>query len=325
MSKKNELLKLLYIYSETYLTSEKLCIKLGLRPSALHKMIEELRKEGYNITGYQGKGYSISATTDPITAQSIQAYYPMEKEKIRIFNSLPSTNATAKEMAILGAPEGTLCIATHQTKGRGRMDRVFFSPKDSGVYFSVILRPQLRPEGALSITTLAAVSVCRAIEAVTGEEAQIKWVNDVFYKGKKVCGILTESALSEDYTRLNYVILGIGINIYSPRNGFPAELQSIAGSIFDSPIENGRARILAGTLKYFFEGYKHIENNEHLHTYKEKCFLPGKEVTVIQGDTIYPARALEICDDFSLSVEKSDGEVEHLLSGEVSIRMENAK
>ncbi len=322
MAEKEEILKLLHFYGSDYISAEMLGKRLGVPKHKIYSYIQALRKEGHVIFGCQNRGYALFPIDDPLTPASVAASCRLGQNQIRVFKTLPSTNTTAKEMASLGAPEGTVCIAETQTKGRGRMDRVFFSPAQTGLYMSIILRPEIQPADALLITTLAAVSVAETIESLTGEEAKIKWVNDVYYHEKKVCGILTEAAFCADTKALDYVVLGIGVNIYNAPDGFPTEIESIAGAIFPTPVPYARSKIAAGILNRFFEGYKTITTKPHLNAYQEKSILTGKSVTVYRGNEIFRGKVLNISDDFSLEIELPDGQTTRLSSGEVSIKME---
>ena len=143
-------------------------------------------------------------------------------------DSVTSTNTELIEMAKNGAKEGTVLIASEQTAGKGRTGKSFYSPEGSGVYLSILLRPDFKPEDALFLTTIAAVATAKAIESVSDKEAKIKWVNDVYLDNKKVCGILTESALSSDMEKLDYAVVGIGINLCPPEGGFPDDIKNIA-------------------------------------------------------------------------------------------------
>lgn len=237
-----------------------------------------------------------------------------------LFDTLASTNETAKELATQGASEGTVVIAEHQTAGRGRMNRSFFSPKGTGIYMSLILRPNLLAKQSLWMTTAAATAVAEAIEAVTGKPTQIKWVNDVFCDGKKVCGILTEGAWNIENGQFAYAILGIGINVTEPENGFPDALQSIAGAVSTNTDPSFRLRLLANVLERFWTDYTHLQDRKFLPRYQAKSLLQGKSVTVLRGEQSRRAVAGEIDDDFRLFVRYANGETEWLSSGEVSIR-----
>ena len=187
--------------------------------------------------------------------------YLRYKFKISTFDVLESTNTTAKELAQNGADEGTVIIAKEQTAGKGRLSRTFFSP-NGGLYMSIILRPTISSEKTTFITAAAAVAVCRAIKTVTGIDTGIKWVNDIYLNGKKVCGILTSGAINSEKKNLDYAILGIGLNIDPPKGGFNKEIKNIATSLFkENCDEDTKARLTAEILNEFFDLYRNIEKN----------------------------------------------------------------
>ena len=212
-----------------------------------------------------------------------------------------STNRAAKELARQGTPHGTAVLAERQTAGRGRLGRAFFSP-EGGLYLSVILYPQCPPEDRVLMTPMAAVAVCRALEQVCGISPGIKWVNDLYLGGKKLCGILCEGCGDA-------VIVGIGLNLYTPEGGFPAEIPATA---LDVPVDR---RALAEAIRQQL-----LQPGEFLAEYRERCLLLGKTVTVhpVVGEA-YAARAVELDDRCRLVVESCRG-VETLDSGEVSVR-----
>lgn len=321
MKEKDNLLKLLFFYSNNYISSDSLGKKLGISQKKVYRLIEELRNEGYNIHACKNRGFSLYDLNDTLSPSELSKYYPVSLDKIRVFSSLPSTNSTAKEMAIYGAPEGTVVLAEKQSKGHGRFERFFFSPADSGLYMSIILRPNLSPSECLLITTLAAVAVAETAEILTSHPAKIKWVNDIFFKEKKIAGILAESAFTPDGQKIDYVILGIGLNIYPPKDGFPKSLQNVAGSLFEAPVPHGRCRVASCILNRFFSYYPHINNKLFLDSYKKRSFLTGKTIEIQKSNQTYAAKVLDIEDDFSLRIKLPNGEIKNLSSGEVSIKI----
>lgn len=262
--------------------------------------------------------------TDIITADGIKSFLADNVKdivKTEVIGKTTSTNDIVRTRALQGENEGLVLVAGEQTDGRGRLGRTFFSPGDTGLYMSLLLRPQIEPEHATLITTAAAVSVCEALEKVGAENPQIKWVNDIFVKGKKVCGILTESGFNGEKKRLDYAVLGVGINVYSPKGGFPKAIEEIAGAVFTEKREDFRNRIAAEFLNSFMAYYKNLSEGRHCSAYAEKCFVVGKQVSVIQGDSVRRASVLGVNDDCSLYVEFSDGERASLNSGEISVRV----
>ncbi len=324
MQKKDELLNLLYFYPSEYLSSKNLAEKLDVSQKDIYRYIRQLRSEGYKIKGQTNNGYSIDRE-DALSFEGIRQYYPIEKEKVRIFSSLPSTNTTAKEMAACGAPEGTLCIAEKQTHGRGRMGRDFFSPSNSGIYMSIILRPNFTPKDSVLITTMAAVAVCDAIEKITDCSPKIKWVNDIYIRDRKVCGILTESVFNTENEKIDFSILGIGLNLTKPQKGFPRPIKTIAGSVLMNKEKGSRCKMIGLILKHFYKYYLNFENKSFVKAYQSKDFLAGKDVEVRRGMEVYSARVLGVNDDLSLRIINDDGITENLSSGEISIKIQKKK
>jgi BirA family biotin operon repressor/biotin-[acetyl-CoA-carboxylase] ligase len=184
------------------------------------------------------------------------------------------------------------------------------------------MRPDMQAFEATRITTAAAVAVCRAIEDLSSVKPEIKWVNDVFVNGKKVCGILTEASFSMESGTMEYVIPGIGINVYEPEGGFPPELQNIAGAIFTTRERDLRSRLTASFLGHFYDIASSLDGG-YIDEYRSRSFLIGKRITVIRGQNRTPALALDVDDSCHLVVRYDDGTVEALSSGEVSVRPED--
>lgn len=323
MSTKEQLLALFENNKGTYLSGEEIAKKLSVSRTAVWKAVKALRDEGYHIDAVTNKGYKLSVNTDILSVQGIQKYLDSTCSDlhIEVLSSLDSTNETAREKAILGAPEGYVVIANAQTNGRGRRGRTFFSPADTGIYMSLVLRPRCCPvQQATKLTTMAAVAVCEAIEKVSNEKAQIKWVNDVYVKGKKVCGILTEASLGLEDHFLEYAIIGIGVNVSLPVKDFPKELQNIAGAVFEEAQNDGKNRIAAEILNRFMSYYTCLPKVNYGEQYRKRSFVIGKEVSVITPDEQKKAVAMDIDDEFHLIVKYEDNSIEALSSGEISVR-----
>ncbi len=243
------------------------------------------------------------------------------KLNFEILDSVDSTNTLAKLRAKDGADEGYIVIASHQTAGRGRLGRSFSSPDGTGIYMSVVLKPTISPEKTVLITTAAAVAVSRAIECLSEKETQIKWVNDILINGKKVCGILTEGSINPQDQTLDFAVLGIGINVFRPKNDFDDDIKDIAGFIFNEYSEDIKTKLVCEIVKNFFEYYKNIEKKTFFNYYKEKCFVIGKKVNIIKnGEIISKGQVLDLLDDFSLMIKHKNDKIENLSSGEISIR-----
>lgn len=243
--------------------------------------------------------------------------YSIEK-----YGTVTSTNDIVKEKAAAGAPEGTVVLADRQTAGRGRLGRQFFSPDASGLYMSILLRPRLAAADALSITTLAAVAVAEAIEAQIRRNVQIKWVNDIYLDAKKVCGILAEGQAGTEGS-LAYAVLGIGINLTEPQEGFPDLLRDIAGSVCKQGESCDREKLMWDILQNFSKGYACLADKPHYDGYASRSMLQEKTVTVfVGGEPRCTAEVLGITSDFGLRVRMQDGSETVLQSGEVSVKIQ---
>lgn len=226
-----------------------------------------------------------------------------------------STNDFAAEMAKNGAREGLVVLADSQTNGRGRQGRSFYSPEDTGLYMSLVLRPrELTPA---SITAAAAVAVAETLEELSGKKALIKWVNDVFMDGRKVCGILAEGAMTPHGVP-EYAVLGIGVDLLAPDGGYPPELETVAGAVFSPGQVWSKEAVAAGILNRFWELYR--DSTELHQRYKARCFVLGKTVTVL-GAVPRLATAVGLDEAFRLMVRLEDGTVKALDSGEISVTL----
>ena len=235
------------------------------------------------------------------------------------YEVLDSTNTKARQLAENGAAEGMVIVAHQQEQGRGRFGRSFFSPSSTGLYMSVVLRPRIAAEHALYITTAAAVAVAEAAENLTGEPTSIKWVNDVYCRGKKVCGILTEGRMDGD--TLQYAVLGIGVNLAPPSEGFPDDLSDKAGALLQTVSAETRDRLAADILERFWRYYTALEKKTFLEKYRSRSLLDGKAVHLLttDGTPTQTVQVLGVDDEFSLIVKGEDGNIRHLSSGGVSI------
>lgn len=247
--------------------------------------------------------------------------YPW-KQDLHWFDSTTSTNDVLKQMAIQGAPEGTLLIAGHQTGGRGRLGRTFLSPSDVGIYMSLLLRPDCPPRDLMHLTCASAEAACDAIEASAGFRPGIKWINDLVSGGRKLAGILTELGFHPD-GRVSWAVIGIGINCCQAEGDFAPEIRDLAGSLaMVSGLPVSRARVAAAMAEAFagmnaalFDGKQAI-----MERYQADCITLGKDVQVISQDSVTAGKAICVCDDGALVVEYPDGTRKAVSSGEVSVR-----
>lgn len=228
-----------------------------------------------------------------------------------------STNNIACELARQGAPEYTCVLSRLQTGGRGRMGRRFFS-YDGGIYLSVILRPDITPQESLFITVAAAAAAAEAIGELSGKDALIKWVNDIYIDGKKVCGILTEGNIAGD--RLQFAVLGIGINLFGARGLFPDDIKDIAGYIMDGePSDTQKCRLIALFMEKLRNYYEDLRKKRFMSTYRTRNFLKGREITFERDGKTLLGTVVDINDDAALIVE-SGGKTLALTYGDVAIR-----
>lgn len=301
--------------------------KLYVSRGAIWKAVKSLRNDGYEINAVTNKGYSLSENSSILSKTGIMPFLN-EKTKNKITldirRSVTSTNTVLKEIAHNGAKEGYVLISEQQTAGKGRMGRSFYSPNGTGIYMSVLLRPKMTIEDSLLVTTSTAVAVSRAIENLCEKKAKIKWVNDIFVDEKKVCGILTESSVDFESGRLEYAVVGIGVNISKPKDGFPDEIENTAGSFLDNTIGNMRCRLIAEILNELAEQMENLSSKYYLDEYKKRSFLIGRQITVIKSSGNKTAKAIDIDNKARLVVEYKDKTVEHLSSGEVSVRLNDS-
>ncbi len=232
------------------------------------------------------------------------------------YEELDSTNTKCKSLARSGVPHGTAVIAASQTAGKGRLGRSFCSPKNAGLYCTVLIREGFDNNTVSLITPCAAVAAAKAIEEVSKQAVQIKWVNDIFMGGKKVCGILTEASLPD------FVVIGIGINLMQIKDAFPKDLLSIATSIED---QTGRVvapnEMEKALLSHLSDELSNLGSKGFMPEYKKRSFLIGKKVDVHFGTESFPAKVIGIDDNAGLMIKLDDGTDRVLMSGEVSVRV----
>lgn len=292
---------------------------LGISRNSVWKIINKLKEDGYNITSQTNAGYTLNASVDIFTENSINSHLKNE-HKIIIYDKETSSNTVAKRLASEGADEGTVVIVNSQTAGRGRMGRRFISESDNGLYMSIILRPQISASECVNITVLSAVAVCEAIEETSGRGCQIKWVNDIYIKDKKVCGILTEATMDFELGKLDYAIVGIGVNLSAPKGGFDKEIENIATAIYENKRPCGyKARLCAKIIEKLFEYYPTLTKKDYIKKYREKSNLIGKEVNVYIGNEIESGTVTDIDENASLVVATKGG-IKKYNSGEARVR-----
>lgn len=367
MSTSEKLLQILEDRRGQYVSGAEISSRLGVSRTSIWKAARKLRAEGYRIEAVTNRGYRLAANTanaanrDSISAAGIERYLDDAARRIvrpEVFASVDSTNTVCADKASSGEPGGYTAISGMQTAGRGRRGRSFYSPADTGLYISLLLRPEgYSADKALRFTTSAAVSVCEAIERVCGYDPasagqelypgpQIKWVNDIYMRGRKVCGILTEASFNIEDGTLDYAVIGIGINVYMPVGRFPEDIREIAGAVIGTAPEDDRNGAVIGTaleddrngavLGISVHGIRNLLAAEVLNRlvrhcilsdkscideYRKRCMVPGREIDVISHSGRRHAAALDLDDECRLLVRYEDGSEEYLSSGEISIRI----
>lgn len=322
MTTKEKVLELFEKNKGIYFSGEELAKQLNVSRASVWKAVTGLRKDGYAIDAVTNRGYCLSEKGDILSAQGIMKYLPSEYQNmdIRVERETESTNAAVREYAEQGMQEGFLLVAGEQTKGRGRYGRTFFSPQGTGVYFSLLLRPKgVLVQQGTGLTAMAAVAMCEAVKELSGKPTGIKWVNDIYVNGKKVCGILTEASMGLESGRLDYVILGVGVNVYPPETGFPESLIDKAGVVFDEMQDDMKNRLIALFLENFGAYYLKQSEKSYIEKYKEYSLVTGKQIQVLSEYGKREAYVLGIDDDCRLLVEYENGERATLSCGEISI------
>lgn len=293
----------------------RLASRLGVSRTAVWKAVNALRADGYFISGLYG-GYVLAPENTRLCGEQLRA----EVGKNIIFKEQTvSTNEDIKAIADT-ADEFTVALARRQTGGKGRLGRSFASP-EGGLYFSVLLRPDTNAEACLKITTAAAVAMARAIETAVNKPVKIKWVNDIYADGKKLCGILTEGSFDAENTGLKYAVLGVGLNVCTPAGDFPRELEGKAGALFKSHKAPSLVycALLKEFLKNFKEYYADIAVMPHLEEYRRRSLLTGREITYEKGGKARTAKVIGISDDAGLIIKEKNRE-KVITSGEVTLK-----
>lgn len=321
MSVKKELLKILEKNREMDLSGQELANKLHVSRTAVWKAMKELREEGYQINAVNNRGYRLAGENDILSEEGIRLALKNDVVKeIAVFQTLDSTNLEVKRRAALGAGEGLVVLTESQTAGRGRRGRSFCSPPGTGIYVSILLEPKLLAEAAILLTTAAAVAVARAIRKVTELEPMIKWVNDIFLKDKKICGILAEAMTDVESGTIQNIILGIGINYKEPEGGFPEGVKEVAGALTEGSVKIPRNELAAAVLDEFFFIYKQLPDRSFLEDYRSWSNVIGHEIKYMEKEVWNFAKALGVDEDGGLIVENETGEVHVLKTGEITLR-----
>lgn len=294
---------------------------VGMTRSAVWKAVKALRDDGYVICAVTNRGYCLSEENDFLSEQSIVPNLKTKAlgRKIDVFKTIDSTNSFAKSLAQLGAVHGTTVVSEVQTQGRGRMGKSFYSPVGPGIYMSIVLRPQLSVDHSLLITSCAAVAVAEAVERLSGLDCKIKWVNDIYAGGKKLCGILTEASVNVEQGGLEYAIVGIGINVQN--TSFPPNIEGIATSIrMETGKHISRSLLTAEILNCFEKRLETITDKDMLEEYRRRSNVIGERIEITSGsETPAAANCIGIDGNGRLLVRFDSGEEKALTSGTIRI------
>lgn len=321
MTVKKQVLKILENKRDYYISGNDIAKELFVSRNAVWKAVNALRKDGYIIDSVTNKGYMLSSDTDIVSAESISKYLKYNLD-ITVLSEIDSTNNYLKKLASDGEKEGKLVVACKQTGGKGRMGRSFYSPDNTGIYFSLLLRPKYSAEKSLLLTVMAAVAVAETAKEYSKADIKIKWVNDVYADGKKLCGILTEGSVSIENNGLDYAIIGIGVNILEPEGGFPDEIKEVATSVFPGKKapNDAKSRVVGEVINRILNMY-YGHDETYIERYRNMSYLDGKEINIINSDSTEPAVAVKIDENCRLIVKTNTGKIKTLSSGDVSVRV----
>ena len=317
MKTEDKILKFLRTSPDEYVSGEELSRRLDVSRSAVWKDIQNLREMGYQIEAQPHSGYRYTSAPDRLFAHEIQWELSTECVGRRIFSyeELDSTNDVAWRLGEEGLPEGSCVFAEYQKKGRGRLGRSWAAPKNKAVLFSVLLRPKLSPQEVSRVTLAAALSVTRAIRAMTGVTVGIKWPNDILYKEKKLCGILTEMSAESD--RVRFVVLGIGLNAnLKAKDLLPTatSLREITGE--DVP-RVPLVRCILRELEKDFIRLRKKQFDALSEEWEEHSETTGKRVVATLLDRNVQGQATGIDRDGALWIRKDNGLQEKIVSGDI--------
>jgi BirA family biotin operon repressor/biotin-[acetyl-CoA-carboxylase] ligase len=315
--------KILKALRDGAVSGAELSQKLNVSRAAVWARIEDLRSLGYDIEASPHRGYSLISTPDVLHADDLVSRLSHVKvvgRDIRVFQETTSTNDVIEKLARDGVKEGAVVFAESQTKGRGRLGRKWMSPPGKGLWFSVLLRPDLRPQAATQLTVVAATALFRAIRSQTDLHPEIKWPNDILLRGKKVAGILTEMSAEVDHVK--YVILGIGVDVNLTE--FPADLKKIATSLhLESGHPVSRPDLAAAILRELDADYARINAGQFEQVsdeWQERCTTIGQNVTIHIGDRSVQGRAEALDADGALLVRTQHGHLERIIGGDVVLQ-----
>lgn len=320
---KSKLLNFLKANKGRFISGEEIANELGVSRTSIWKIIKHMKEEGYKIESAPRKGYKLLIDEDIINTQelNLELSGTMYQDKVHYFEELDSTSTYAKKIATDDSESGTLVISEVQVDGRGRLGRNWQSPKGSGIWMSIILKPDLEPTKASKITQISAAALVLSINKMYNLDAKIKWPNDIVIDGKKVCGVLTE--MNAELNHINYIVVGIGVNVNTKE--FSSELSEKATSLFMiTSKESDRIPLIGEILRTFERLYNSYlaayDFAEILNINKKHSATLNKEVIVSRRNDLVKGFAYDLNDEGELLIRKENGEIETIYYGEVSVR-----
>ena len=319
MSTKTDVLAVFESNRNVFVSGQEFAKTLNVSRTAIWKAVKSLQEDGHRIAAVTNKGYSLLSESDLLSEEGLRAALPKRYKNcpVKVLSITDSTNTQTKISAIGGAPHGMLLLAEQQTDGRGRYGKHFFSPYGAGLYMSILLKPTAVTAAPQLITVAAANAVCAAIEKLTPLIPKIKWVNDIYLDGKKICGILTEAVTDFESGSIESIIVGVGINCAIDEDMLPDELRGIVGSLGKGRVSRNRlaAEIVSGIL----DSFNDLTDGAIIDFYRARSMLLGMDINFTRGDQRIQARVIGISDSGGLLVILPSGEKIAFNSGEVSI------
>ncbi len=305
-----------------YVSGQALAKEFGVSRNAVWKAVLKLKGDGFVIDSVQNKGYCLVRESPSLTKDAILFYMnPHTASALELFvhDSIDSTNNEAKRMAAGGYSKTALITANEQTSGRGRMGREFYSPKNTGVYMSFLFHPHAVTSDVVAVTTASSMAVVSAIERLTPLRPMIKWVNDVYLDGKKICGILTEAVTDFETSVTSSIVVGIGINITT--SDFPESIAGTASSLGAPELSHSAlvAAVADELLCLAPNGEVHAKS--YIEEYRKHSLVINKNIDYYRNNVKYTGKAIAIDDNGGLVVQRADGSSETLSSGEVTVRL----
>ncbi len=320
MKTKEQLLNILNKNKGEFISGQDIAKELQISRTAVWKAVRSLKNDGYSIDSLQNGGYKFSSKNNILSDIEIRNNLSDEYKKfdIKIFKTIDSTNKQAKKLIAENLfNNGTTLVADEQTDGKGRFGRSFFSPKSTGIYLSTILKMPLRLQDISLITIISALAVCRAVKKLTDSVPEIKWINDIYVNGKKVCGILTEAVSNFETQTVDAVVVGIGVNLKTKL--FPEELRKKAGCVTKENVS--RNVFIAEILNNLFRLAGNIYDKKIIEEYKKLSLVLNKKIKYLSNGTVVTATAVDINEKGNLLVKDSFGNIKILESGEISIKI----